>query len=44
MSKFFNFIIEMTHKGKDNKILAVKYYLKNKDNIRKWKAYTETNV
>jgi len=25
----------MTHKNKDYKISAVKYYLKNKDNIRK---------
>ena len=36
MSKFFLFfIIVMTHKSEDYKISAVKYYLKNKDNIRK---------
>ena len=30
---FFNFIIEMTHKSEDYKILAVKYYLKMYNNI-----------
>jgi len=31
----FFFIISMTHKSEDYKISAVKYYLINKDNIRK---------
>jgi len=35
MSKIFYFIITKKHKSKDYKISAVKYYLKNKDNIRK---------
>ena len=42
----FFFIISMTHKSEDYKISAVKYYLNNKDNIRKtcnifdYKKYT----
>jgi hypothetical protein len=31
----------MTHKSEDYKISAVKYYLKNKDNIRKTCKITE---
>ena len=31
----------MTHKSEDYKISAVKYYLKNKDNIRKTFTTTE---
>jgi len=36
MNKIFSvFIIVMMHKSEDYKISAVKYYLKNKENIRK---------
>ena len=33
----------MTHKSEDYKIYAVKYYLKNKDNIRKPVKYLKRN-
>ena len=33
----------MTHKSEDNKISAVKYYLKNKDNIRRTCKFFDCN-